>query len=115
LEGHRRGHGATHAKFARRIVRRTDHAASFPAAADGERYITQRGIVAHFHCCEKAVHINVYYFTHRRPSPILDKYTAYLLFMRSSCNDFVSIGIISVNGVIKHSVNALIRTCEKLP
>ncbi|MNU97612.1 hypothetical protein D3C71_876940 [compost metagenome] len=84
LKRHRRGHGATHAKFARRIVGGADYPALNAAAADGNRDIPQRRIITHLHGSKKAVHIDMDYFAHTQPSHSLDKYTVKISKLKSA-------------------------------
>ena len=57
-------HSAAHAELTRRIVSRTDNAALYPTAANGDRDIAQRRVITHFNRCEEAVHIYMDDFTH---------------------------------------------------
>ncbi len=61
--GHR--HGRVDTKFTGGIVAGGNHPALLDAAANGNRYIPQRGVIAHFHCCIKAVTVAVNDFAHR--------------------------------------------------
>ncbi len=70
FQRHRRGHSAAHTKLARRIVSCTDYPTLDAAAANRNRDIPQRRIVTHLHCGKKAVHINMDYFAHSKPSLI---------------------------------------------
>ncbi|MNR09607.1 hypothetical protein D3C85_1258170 [compost metagenome] len=84
FECHRRGHGAAHAKFARRIVGSADHPTLNAAAANGDGDIPQRRIITHLDGGKKAVHIDMDYFAHTQPSHSLDKYKVKISKLKSA-------------------------------